>query len=180
MAGRFEAYIRPGRAFAAWETNDDLTVVIVRSHRCRRSPSESMPRPVLCASALDATYSGQRSYETAMREYQEMRDSCGWTGGLADVTVRQGAKRQDPDGVSVVPQVPVRRDDGIRKLLDVVASQVVDVVAFERFHDPHHRRCVGIRRILNRPLTLEFGRRAQGIATRCDARQAPAAHRKPS
>jgi flavin-dependent dehydrogenase len=28
MNGRFETYIRPGRAFAAWPTNDDLTVVI--------------------------------------------------------------------------------------------------------------------------------------------------------
>ena len=28
MAGRFEVYLRPGRGFAAWPTNDDLTVVI--------------------------------------------------------------------------------------------------------------------------------------------------------
>ena len=28
MDGRFEAYIRPDRAFAAWSTNDDLTLVI--------------------------------------------------------------------------------------------------------------------------------------------------------
>jgi 2-polyprenyl-6-methoxyphenol hydroxylase-like FAD-dependent oxidoreductase len=28
MDGRFETYIRPGRAFAAWPTNDDLTLVI--------------------------------------------------------------------------------------------------------------------------------------------------------
>jgi 2-polyprenyl-6-methoxyphenol hydroxylase-like FAD-dependent oxidoreductase len=28
----------------------------------------------LCAAALDATYSGQRPYEVAMREYQEARD----------------------------------------------------------------------------------------------------------
>jgi flavin-dependent dehydrogenase len=28
MDGRFEAYIRPNRAFAAWPTNDDLTLVI--------------------------------------------------------------------------------------------------------------------------------------------------------
>ena len=28
MKGRFEAYVRPDRAFAAWPTNDDLTVVI--------------------------------------------------------------------------------------------------------------------------------------------------------
>ncbi len=28
MNGRFEVYSRPGRAFAAWDTNDDLTVVI--------------------------------------------------------------------------------------------------------------------------------------------------------
>jgi 2-polyprenyl-6-methoxyphenol hydroxylase-like FAD-dependent oxidoreductase len=28
MHGRFEAYIRPNRAFAAWPTNDDLTLVI--------------------------------------------------------------------------------------------------------------------------------------------------------
>ncbi|MBA3473654.1 MAG: NAD(P)/FAD-dependent oxidoreductase [Rubrobacter sp.] len=28
MNGRFEAYIRPDRAFAAWPTNDDLTLVI--------------------------------------------------------------------------------------------------------------------------------------------------------
>lgn len=28
MHGRFEAYIRPDRAFAAWPTNDDLTLVI--------------------------------------------------------------------------------------------------------------------------------------------------------
>jgi 2-polyprenyl-6-methoxyphenol hydroxylase-like FAD-dependent oxidoreductase len=29
MHGRFETYIRPGRGFAAWPTNDDLTLVIV-------------------------------------------------------------------------------------------------------------------------------------------------------
>ena len=29
MRGRFETYIRPGRGFAAWPTNDDLTLVIV-------------------------------------------------------------------------------------------------------------------------------------------------------
>jgi 2-polyprenyl-6-methoxyphenol hydroxylase-like FAD-dependent oxidoreductase len=29
MSGRFETYVRPGRGFAAWPTNDDLTVVIV-------------------------------------------------------------------------------------------------------------------------------------------------------
>jgi hypothetical protein len=28
MDGRFEAYIRPDRAFAAWPTNDDLTLVV--------------------------------------------------------------------------------------------------------------------------------------------------------
>lgn len=28
MDGRFETYVRPGRAFAAWPTNDDCTVVI--------------------------------------------------------------------------------------------------------------------------------------------------------
>jgi 2-polyprenyl-6-methoxyphenol hydroxylase-like FAD-dependent oxidoreductase len=28
MDGRFEVYLRPGRAFAAWPTNDDLTLVI--------------------------------------------------------------------------------------------------------------------------------------------------------
>lgn len=28
MGGRFEAYARPGRGFAAWPTNDDLTLVI--------------------------------------------------------------------------------------------------------------------------------------------------------
>ena len=28
MHGRFESYIRPNRAFAAWPTNDDLTLVI--------------------------------------------------------------------------------------------------------------------------------------------------------
>ena len=28
MDGRFETYVRPGRAFAAWPTNDELTVVI--------------------------------------------------------------------------------------------------------------------------------------------------------
>jgi 2-polyprenyl-6-methoxyphenol hydroxylase-like FAD-dependent oxidoreductase len=28
MDGRFEVYLRPGRGFAAWPTNDDLTVVI--------------------------------------------------------------------------------------------------------------------------------------------------------
>jgi flavin-dependent dehydrogenase len=28
MDGRFETYIRPNRAFAAWPTNDDLTLVI--------------------------------------------------------------------------------------------------------------------------------------------------------
>jgi len=29
MAGRFETYLRPGRGFAAWPTNDDQTLVIV-------------------------------------------------------------------------------------------------------------------------------------------------------
>lgn len=29
MAGRFETYVRPDRGFAAWPTNDDLTLVVV-------------------------------------------------------------------------------------------------------------------------------------------------------
>jgi 2-polyprenyl-6-methoxyphenol hydroxylase-like FAD-dependent oxidoreductase len=28
MDGRFETYVRPNRGFAAWPTNDDLTLVI--------------------------------------------------------------------------------------------------------------------------------------------------------
>jgi len=141
MNGRFETFVRPHRAFAAWPTNDDLTVVIagvpyaefdanrrdiegtfhrtlalVPSFAARleaatraesfkgtavpgffRTPfgpgwalvgdagynkdfitaqgiQDAFLDAELCAAALDATYSGQRPYEVAMREYQETRD----------------------------------------------------------------------------------------------------------
>jgi 2-polyprenyl-6-methoxyphenol hydroxylase-like FAD-dependent oxidoreductase len=65
MAGRFETWVRPDRGFAAWPTNDDLTVVIggwpfaefeanrhdveATTSRCwswpRSSPSASAPPP---------------------------------------------------------------------------------------------------------------------------------------
>jgi 2-polyprenyl-6-methoxyphenol hydroxylase-like FAD-dependent oxidoreductase len=141
MDGRFEAYIRPYRAFAAWPTNDDLTVVIggwpfaefetnrkdfeghylklfdlvpAFAERIRAAKLETryfgaaVPNFVrtvggpgwalvgdagynkdfitaqgitdafrdaeLCAVALDEAFSGERSFDAAMGEYQSTRD----------------------------------------------------------------------------------------------------------
>jgi hypothetical protein len=141
MDGRFETYIRPGRAFAAWPTHDDLTVIIVGwpfaelaayrrdvertfletielvptfAKRMRSASREArfvgmaVPNffrkphgPVwalmgdagyergfitaygiqdafwhaeLCATALDKTFSGARSFDAAMAEYESTRD----------------------------------------------------------------------------------------------------------
>jgi flavin-dependent dehydrogenase len=141
MDGRFETWIRPDRAFGAWPTNDDLTLVIggwpyaelqanrgdvegnylkmlelapafadrVRGAR-REAPFVGTAVPnyfrkpfgpgwalvgdagynkdlitaqgmhdafrdaELCATALDAAFSGARSFDTAMGHYQATRD----------------------------------------------------------------------------------------------------------
>jgi 2-polyprenyl-6-methoxyphenol hydroxylase-like FAD-dependent oxidoreductase len=142
MNGRFEAYIRPNRGFAAWPTNDGLTLVICGwpyaefaankkdvegnylkvfdlvppfADRIRSAKREaayvgtSVPnffrKPFgpgwalvgdagynkdfitaqgiqdafrdaeLCATALDQSFSGARSFDTAMNEYQSTRDA---------------------------------------------------------------------------------------------------------
>lgn len=141
MDGRFETYIRTGRAFAAWPTNEDLTLVIAGwpfaefseyrsdvegnflktialvptfAERMRNATREkrfvgmAVPnffrRPYghgwalvgdagydkdfitaygmqdafrdaeLCATAIDQTFSGARSFDAAMAEYQSARD----------------------------------------------------------------------------------------------------------
>ena len=141
MKGRFETYIRPDRAFAAWPTNDDLTLVIAGwpyaefeanrkdiegnvletlelappfADRVRAAKREEryvgaavsnfFRKPYgpgwalvgdagynkdyitaqgiqdafrdaeLCATALDETFSGLRSFDVAMGEYQSTRD----------------------------------------------------------------------------------------------------------
>jgi flavin-dependent dehydrogenase len=141
MNGRFESSVRPGLAFAAWPTNDDLTLVIagrsidefeaVRgdiegsyletleiapefADRVRGAKREErfvgtavrgyFRKPFgpgwalvgdagynkdfitahgihdafrdaeLCATALDESFAGRRSFEDAMREYQTRRD----------------------------------------------------------------------------------------------------------
>ncbi|MEU9160819.1 NAD(P)/FAD-dependent oxidoreductase [Streptomyces sp. NPDC048424] len=141
MDGRFETYVRPDRAFAAWPTNDGLTVVIcgvpMRDFRANRADVEAgylatlalvpsfaervasarrverlvgtavpnfLRRPYgpgwalvgdagylkdfitaqgiqdafrdaeLCVRALDRTFTGRRTFDAAMREYQESRD----------------------------------------------------------------------------------------------------------
>ncbi|MGG8409674.1 NAD(P)/FAD-dependent oxidoreductase [Streptomyces sp. 12297] len=142
MHGRFETYVRPDRAFAAWPTNDDRTVVIcglpMRDFKANRADVEGgylatlalvpafaeriasatrgerlvgmavpghLRRPYgpgwalvgdagylkdfitaqgiqdafrdaeLCARALDETFTGRRTFDTAMKEYQETRDA---------------------------------------------------------------------------------------------------------
>jgi 2-polyprenyl-6-methoxyphenol hydroxylase-like FAD-dependent oxidoreductase len=141
MNGRFEAYIRPNRGFAAWPTNDDLTLVIcgwpfsefaankkdvegnylavfelvpafadrIRAARREaryvgtgvpnffRKPfgrgwalvgdagynkdfitaqgiQDAFRDAELCASALDESFSGARSFDVAMGDYQSTRD----------------------------------------------------------------------------------------------------------
>jgi 2-polyprenyl-6-methoxyphenol hydroxylase-like FAD-dependent oxidoreductase len=155
MDGRFEVYIRPDRAFAAWPTHDDLTLVIggwpfgefdankkdfegnllkmfelVPSFAERISAATRQSRFVgmalpnffrkpygpgwalvgdagytkdfitaqgigdafldaeLCATALDETFSGARTYDSAMASYQTTRDERAFpmyefTAGLA-------------------------------------------------------------------------------------------------
>ncbi|MEU9374249.1 NAD(P)/FAD-dependent oxidoreductase [Streptomyces sp. NPDC048255] len=142
MHGRFEAYMREDRAFAAWPTNDGLTVVIcglpMRDFAANRADIEggylatiarapsfaeraaSATRTArlvgtavpnyfrvpygpgwalvgdagylkdfmtaqgiqdaflgaeLCVEALDATFTGRRTFEAAMRDYQQARDA---------------------------------------------------------------------------------------------------------
>jgi 2-polyprenyl-6-methoxyphenol hydroxylase-like FAD-dependent oxidoreductase len=142
MDGRFETYVRPGRAFAAWPTNDGRTVVIcglpMSDFKTNRSDIDagylatlalvpsfaervasaarvehlvgmSVPnffrRPYgpgwalvgdagylkdfitaqgiqdafrdaeLCVEALDETFTGRRTFDMAMKDYQERRDS---------------------------------------------------------------------------------------------------------
>jgi 2-polyprenyl-6-methoxyphenol hydroxylase-like FAD-dependent oxidoreductase len=141
MNGRFEAYIRPHRAFAAWPTNNDLTLIIcgwpyAEFEACKgdieanyfktlelvpfftdrlRAATRQAPfvgtavpnyfrKPCgpgwalvgdagynkdfitaqgihdafrdaeLCAGALDETFSGARSFDIAMADYQSARD----------------------------------------------------------------------------------------------------------
>ncbi|MEU9087813.1 NAD(P)/FAD-dependent oxidoreductase [Streptomyces sp. NPDC048357] len=141
MDGRFETYVRPDRAFAAWPTNDGLTVVIcgvpMRDFKANRTDVEAgyratlalvpsfaervasarrverlvgtavpnfLRRPYgpgwalvgdagylkdfitaqgiqdafrdaeLCVRALDRTFTGRRTFDAAMKEYQESRD----------------------------------------------------------------------------------------------------------
>ncbi|MFE9629655.1 NAD(P)/FAD-dependent oxidoreductase [Streptomyces sp. NPDC006463] len=141
MDGRFETYVRPDRAFAAWPTNDGRTVVIcglpMRDFKANRSDVEggyaatlalvpafaeraasatrverlvgtAVPnffrKPYgpgwalvgdagylkdfitaqgiqdafrdaeLCAQALDQTFTGRRTFDAAMKDYQERRD----------------------------------------------------------------------------------------------------------
>lgn len=142
MGGRFETYVRPDRAFAAWPTNDGRTVVIcglpmrdaeanrsdveagyaatmalVPSFAARAASATRVERLVgmavpnffrkpygpgwalvgdagylkdfitaqgiqdafrdaeLCVQALDQTFTGSRTYDTAMKEYQDTRDA---------------------------------------------------------------------------------------------------------
>lgn len=141
MKGRFETYVRPDRAWAAWPTNDDLTLVVAGwpfaefeankkdiegnylkmfelapdfAERIRGAKREArfagtavpnfFRKPYgpgwalvgdagynkdfitaqgmqdafrdaeLCATALDKTSSGARSFDVAMKEYQSTRD----------------------------------------------------------------------------------------------------------
>ncbi len=143
MSGRFETTIRPGRAYAAWPTDDDLTLVIAGrsmdefdafrkdieatyletleiapafADRIRGAQREArfvgtavrgyFRKPFgpgwalvgdagynkdfitaqgihdafrdaeLCATALDETLDGRRSFEDAFGEYQARRDEC--------------------------------------------------------------------------------------------------------
>ncbi len=142
MNGRFETYIRPGRAFAAWPTHDDQTLVIAgwpiaefeanrqdiegnylkmfelapafaeridAATRETRYAGTSVPNyfrapygpgwalagdagynkdfitaqgihdafrdAELCVTALDEAFTGTRSYDAAMADYQSARDS---------------------------------------------------------------------------------------------------------
>ncbi len=87
MDGRFETYVRPNRGFAAWPTNDDLTVVIVgwpySEFAANRTDIEGTYRKTLAlaptfAERVGAGQRESRFYASAVRNYFRKPYGPGW------------------------------------------------------------------------------------------------------
>jgi 2-polyprenyl-6-methoxyphenol hydroxylase-like FAD-dependent oxidoreductase len=105
MNGRFEAYDRaPGRAWAAWPTNDDLTLVVVswpiaefeaNRHDIERHYMETLDRAPAFADRVRAGRRVDRFYGTAVPNYFRRPFGDGWAlvgdaGYLRDFITAQG------------------------------------------------------------------------------------------
>ncbi len=87
MDGRFETYVRPNRGFAAWPTNDDLTLVIAawpyREFEANRTDIEGTYRKTLAlapafAERVDASLRKSRFFGGAVRNYFRKPYGPGW------------------------------------------------------------------------------------------------------
>jgi hypothetical protein len=89
MDSRFETYVRPDRAFAAWPTHDGLTLVIggwpfaeLEANRkdiegnylAMLEMAPAFAERVRGATALDQSFPGACSFDIAMGKYQSTRD----------------------------------------------------------------------------------------------------------
>jgi 2-polyprenyl-6-methoxyphenol hydroxylase-like FAD-dependent oxidoreductase len=87
MDGRFETYVRPNRGFAAWPTNDDLTLVIAawpyREFEANRTDIESTYRKTLAlapafAERVDVSLRESRFFGGAAHNYFRKPYGPGW------------------------------------------------------------------------------------------------------
>ena len=87
MDGRFETYVRPNRGFAAWPTNDDLTLVIAawpyREFEANRTDVEGTYRKTLALAPafterVDASLRESRFFGGAVRNYFRKPYGPGW------------------------------------------------------------------------------------------------------
>jgi len=87
MDGRFETYVRPNRGFAAWPTNDDLTLVIAawpyREFEANRTDIEGTYRKTLALAPafterVDASLRESRFFGGAVRNYFRKPYGPGW------------------------------------------------------------------------------------------------------
>jgi 2-polyprenyl-6-methoxyphenol hydroxylase-like FAD-dependent oxidoreductase len=87
MDGRFETYVRPNRGFAAWPTNDDLTLVIAawpyREFEANRTDIEGTYRKTLAlapafAGRVDASLRESRFFGGAVHNYFRKPYGPGW------------------------------------------------------------------------------------------------------
>ena len=87
MAGRFETYVRPNRGFAAWPTNDDLTLVVAawpyREFEANRADIEVnfLKALALAPTFAERVYAGRREsrfYGSAVRNYFRKPYGPGW------------------------------------------------------------------------------------------------------
>ena len=89
MDGRFETYVPPDRGFAAWATNDDLTVVIggwpfaefeankrdVEGNYLKMLEMAPSFAERVRAATREARFAGARPFQEAMGAYQATRDA---------------------------------------------------------------------------------------------------------